>query len=65
MYNNVNLDRSKITDEKFDELLVNTKYKYLQKFFNKINELRKIKYRADGMKKRKIIKGEYTKLLNA
>ena len=65
MYNNVNLNRFKITDEKFDELLVNTKYKYLQKFFNKINELRKIKYRTDGMKKRKIIKGKYTKLLNA
>ena len=56
MYNNVNLNRFKITDEKFDELLVNTKYKYLQKFFNKINELRKIKYRTDGMKKEKLLR---------
>ena len=40
-----------ITDEKFNEISVGTKYKQLQKFFNKINALRKVKSRTEDTKK--------------
>ena len=69
-----------ITDEKFNEISIGAKYKQLQKFFNKINELRKVKSRTEDTKKKFFVKdgpfkvfniqvgqqvGKYNKLLNA
>ena len=55
VFNNFNFHKFNITDEEFNELSADTKYKCLQKFFKKINEFRKIKSKTVGTKKRKVI----------
>ena len=43
VYTNFNFNKSSITDEESNKHSVDTKYNYLQSFFNKINGLRKVK----------------------
>ena len=64
VYNNFNFKKFNITDEDFDQLSVDTKYKHLQKFFNKINELKKVKSRTDHTKKNIIVDDAASKLFN-
>ena len=45
------LTNSIIGDEEFNELLDVTKYRHFQKFFTKINELRKVKSRTEDTEK--------------
>ena len=54
LYNNSNFIKLSITDDEFNELRTDTKYKHLQKFFNKIIEFRRVKPKTVGTKKRKI-----------
>ena len=53
LYNNSNFIKLSITDDEFNELRTDTKYKHLQKFFNKIIEFRRVKPKIVGTKKRK------------
>ena len=55
VFNNFNFHKFNITDEEFNELSADTKYRCLQKSCNKINEFRKVKYKTAGTKKRKVI----------
>ena len=50
-----NFNNFNIGDEEFNKLSDYTKYKRLQLFFKKINELKKVKHRPEATKKRKII----------
>ena len=52
LYNNSNFIKLSITDDEFNELRTDTKYKHLQKFFNKIIEFRRVKPKTVGTKKR-------------
>ena len=54
VYNSFNFNRFSITNEEFNELPADTKHKYFQKFFNRINELRKVKSRTLDIKRKKI-----------
>ena len=49
VYNKFNFNKFNITDEEFNEFSADTKYKHLQMFFNKINEL--INELGSGLKK--------------
>ena len=55
LHNNSNFNTFNISDEEFNELSNETKYKHLQKFFNRINELRKVKSRTEDIKKEKLL----------
>ena len=54
LYTNLNFNEFNITEEDFNELSGNTKYKYLQNFFYKMIAFRKVKSRTVGAKKKKI-----------
>ena len=65
VYNSFNFNEFNITEEEFNELSVDTKYKHLQKFFDKINECKKAKYRTKDCKESKVIVNDATfKLFN-
>ena len=53
VYNNFKFNKFNITDGEFNDLSDDTKYKHLQKFFKRINELRKVKSRTVNTKKKK------------
>ena len=55
VYTNFNFNKSSITDEESNKHSADTKYNYLQSFFNKINGLRKVKSWTVGTKERKVI----------
>ena len=55
VYNNFNFNKFSITNEEFNGLSDDPKYKHVKSFANKINELRKVKSRAVCRKKRKAI----------
>ena len=57
------LTNSIIGDEEFNELLDVTKYKHFQKFFAKINELRKVKSRTEDTEKNALRKMQLLKYL--
>ena len=50
VYNNFKFNKFNITDEEFNDLSDDKKYKHLQKFFKRINELRKVKSRTVNTK---------------
>ena len=50
VYNNFKFNKFNITDEGFNDLSDDKKYKHLQKFFKRINELRKVKSRTVNTK---------------
>ena len=50
VYNNFKFNKFNITDEEFNDLSDDKKYNYLQKFFKRINELRKVKSRTVNTK---------------
>ena len=68
VYHNFDFNKFNIGDEEFNELLDGTKYKHFEKFFTKINELRKAKSRAEDTnnnnKKKGIAKDAASELLN-
>ena len=51
VYNNFHFNKFSVTDEDVTDLSDDKKYKHLQKFLKKINELRKVKSRMVGTKK--------------
>ena len=53
--NNLDFNEFNISYEEFNELSDDTKYNHLKKFFNKINEFRKVKPRKDEKKERKVM----------
>ena len=55
VYGIFNFNKSSFTYKEFNELSTDRKNKHLQKFFNKINELRKIKSITVNIKKEKLL----------
>ena len=55
VYNNFSFNKFNVSDEEFNELSGDTKYKHLQRFFNKMNKFRKVKSRTKDTTKRKVI----------
>ena len=55
VYKYFNLKKFHISDEEFNELFHNTKYNHLKKFFNKINEFRKVKHMKEDKTEIKVI----------
>ena len=55
LYRNFDFNQINITNEEFNELSGDTKYKYHQKVLKKLNKLRKAKSRTADMKKEKIL----------
>ena len=54
VYNSFNFNKFSITNQEFNEIPTDTKHKYFEKFFNRINELRKVKSRIVDTKRNKI-----------
>ena len=55
LYKNFNFNQFDITNEEFNQLSGDTKYKYHQKLLKKLNKLGKKKSRTADMKKEKIL----------
>ena len=55
LYKNFDFKKFSITNEWFNDLSLDLKYKHLQKLLKKINELRKTKSGTVGIKKERIL----------
>ena len=65
LYNNFNFNKFSISDEEFNDLSDDTKYKHIRKLFKRINEPKKAKSKTvDTQKQKAIVNDVASKLFN-
>ena len=64
VYNNFSFNKLNINDKGLDEISKDTIYKHLYKFFNRINEFKKVKPRKYEQKEKVIVEHTASELYN-